>query len=339
LPTRTPAAWESLVPAAAPELLEQAVELAAKAPEPAVLGRIVTGTAGWTDKMLLASGFYPASARTPGARLTYYASHFRLVEVDATYHTLLAPAITSRWVDDTPADFRFDVKAHPVLTGHPIDFSKLPSDLRQAAEAADLDQRAYAQDLPQALRKEIERRFMISIDPLREAGRLSSVLCQFPPWFTATRGNVRAIEVLAERWGALPLTVEFRHPSWLEPERRERVFALLERLRLSYVIVDEPSSSTAGVPVVPRVTNPDLAVIRFHGQNRAGWEKRGASVQERFNYLYSEQELKSWVPIVERVSREAKSVHAVFNNCVRNYAVLNAKSLMVLLVGQESVTH
>jgi uncharacterized protein YecE (DUF72 family) len=81
------------------------------------------------------------------------------------------------------------------------------------------------------------------------------------------------------------------------------------------------------------VTNPRLALVRFHGQNRAGWDKKGASVLERFDYLYRPAELGAWVEPVRRLASEAETVHAVFNNCVRNYAVLNAKDL-AFLVGE-----
>jgi len=87
---------------------------------------------------------------------------------------------------------------------------------------------------------------------------------------------------------------------------------------------------------VVAVTNPRLAVVRFHGQNREGWEKKGASVAERFNYLYRPAELTAWVAPLRRLSAEAESVHAVFNNCVRNFAVLNAKDLAFLLGENEA---
>ena len=79
------------------------------------------------------------------------------------------------------------------------------------------------------------------------------------------------------------------------------------------------------------VTTPALAVVRFHGHNVGGWQKRGASVHERFDYLYSPEELSAWREPVRRLSREAEAVHAVFNNCVQNFAVLGAKGLSVIL--------
>ncbi len=315
-----------------PERLREAEALASRAPRLAVSKNVHFATAGWADRTLVQdSPFYPSDAKTPEARLRHYASEFSFVEVDATYYALLAADIVARWVDWTDASFRFDVKAHPIVTGHPVDVQRLPRDLKDACEKAGLGVRVYPEKLGDEIRNEIEARFFASLAPLVEKGRLSAVLAQFPPWFAATRGNVRKLEAVHDRWGTLPLSVEFRHKSWLEPTRQERVFALLTELGMSYVCVDEPATKTGGVPNVVRVTNPELAVVRFHGHNRAGWDKKGASVYERFDYLYRASELEAWVAPLKQLASEAKTVHAVFNNCVRNYAVLNAKELSFLL--------
>jgi len=320
-----------------PERLREAEALAEQAPKPAVWQNVRFATAGWADRSLVHdSPFYPKAAKTPENRLKHYASEFSFVEVDATYYALLSAEIVARWLEWTAPGFRFDVKAHPIVTGHPIDVERLPRDLKLACDAASLGRRVYPEKLPDEIRSEIEARFFASLDPLSSAGRLDAVLVQFPPWFAATRGNVRRLEGVADRWGTLPLSVEFRHKSWLEPSRQERVFALLRELGMSYVCVDEPPSRSGGVPNVVRVTNPRLAVVRFHGQNRAGWEKKGASVAERFDYLYRPDELRAWVAPLKRLASEAEAVHAVFNNCVRNYAVLNAKDLAVLLAEAEA---
>jgi uncharacterized protein YecE (DUF72 family) len=313
------------------ELLRDATDLASRAREPAIAGNVLFGTAGWTDPSLVKSHlFYPRGASTGQARLGHYAKHFGLVEVDATYYTLLPPDMASRWMNWTPASFRFDVKAHPILTGHPIDVARLPPDLRDVLDGESDSGRIYPDKLDAEIAGEIESRFRAFVETFRVAGRLGTVLLQFPPWFEATRGNARRIEETAARWHGVPLSVEFRNRSWLSEDRRERVFQLLGDCRASYVVVDEPDAPGGGVPAVARVTNPELAIVRFHGQNTAGW-KKGATVAERFDYLYGEGELAAWVDPVRRLSAEAKTVHAIFNNCVRNYAVLNAKGFSVLL--------
>lgn len=320
---------KAVVPAPDPELLARATELADRALEPARAGRVLFGTAGWTDKTLIASGrSYPKGKSSAEERLRHYARHFSMVEVDATYYALLPPATAESWAAWTPADFCFDVKAHPIVTGHPVDVGRLPADLKQALGG---EGRVYPDRMPREIADEIERRFRALLDPLVASGKLGCLMAQFPPWFTATRGNARRLEQLAQRFSDLRVAVEFRHKSWLMSERRQRVFDLLRAQHLSYVCVDEPDVERGGVPPWVEVTTPALAVVRFHGHNVGGWQKRGASVHERFDYLYSPEELSAWREPVRRLSREAEAVHAVFNNCVQNFAVLGAKGLSVIL--------
>lgn len=333
--TRPPHASTSprlLLPEPDSELLARATALSERAATPAVWRRVALGTAGWTDKTLVRSGlFYPKGASSAEARFRHYASEFAMVEVDATYYSLLPPEVAERWAIWSPPGFCLDVKAHPVVTGHPIDVARLPTDLKQALGPLGEKRRVYPERLPADVANEIERRFRAIVEPLSRSNKLGCVMLQFPPWFEATRGNARRLEALAERWEGIPLSIELRHKSWLEPERRERVLGLLKAHRLSYVCVDEPDVPTAGVPPITAVTNEKLALVRFHGHNRAGWSKAGASVHERFDYLYSPEELAAWVEPVKRLAGASESVHAIFNNCVRNYAVLGAKGLCVLL--------
>jgi uncharacterized protein YecE (DUF72 family) len=114
------------------------------------------------------------------------------------------------------------------------------------------------------------------------------------------------------------------------------VFDMLRAQNLTYVAVDEPDVQRGGVPPVARVTSPRLAVVRFHGQNQRAWATPGATVAERFNYLYAPAELESWTERVRRLADEAEEVHAVFNNCIRDFAILNAKGLAALLARPEN---
>lgn len=312
--------------------LREATELALRAPAPACAGNVVAGTAGWTEPTLIKSGlFYPRGVTSAKQRLEFYASHFAMVEVDATYYTLLTDDTVRRWCDSTPSGFSFHIKAHPVLTGHPIDLRKLPKDLREPIEALGFEGRAYAERLPAELQQEIERRFFAPLELLERAHKLGVILLQYPPWFTATRGNVKRIEEMRSRYPEVRFAVEFRNKSWLDPKRSERVLAMLAKERMTYVCVDEPEGKVGGLPPTVAVTTPELAYLRFHGRNRAGWARRGATVQERFDYLYSEDELALWVEPTRQAAKHAARVHAVFNNCVQNYAVLNAKGIVVLL--------
>lgn len=326
------------VPIADPERRRSAEQLAQASPDLARVGNVLCGTAGWTDPSLLAAGtFYPRASMKPAERLAHYAGSFPLVEVDATYYSLLPVSAADRWVAATPPSFVFDVKAFPVLTRHPIDVERLPRDLRAAVVSAGLSaRRVSAADLPGEIAGEMESRFRELVVRLDRAGKLGAILLQFPPWFTATRGSARHLQNLAARWSPLPLAVEFRHPSWLLPERRDRVQRLLRDHQLAYVVVDEPHDGVRGVPPEPWLTSSRLAIVRFHGRNTAGWNKAGATVAERFDWLYTEAELTPWVRTVRELGRGAESVHAVFNNCVQDHAVLGAKGLAGLLLGPKS---
>jgi uncharacterized protein YecE (DUF72 family) len=314
-------------------LMQRARDLAARAPLPAQVGAIVCGTAGWTDPTLItATTFYPESVRTAAQRLAHYATHFALVEVDSTFYAIAKPQVAAQWAERTPPAFVLDIKAHPVFTGHPIDRNRLPADLASGLRSD--KQRVYPKDLPAEVRDELIRSFRALLGPLQLAGKLGCVMVQLPPWITATRGAMRQLENLPSLLPDVRLAVEFRHPSWLDSSRRERVFDALKANGLAYVSVDEPNAQGGGVPAVVRATRHDLGLVRFHGHNVAGWHK-GASVAERFNYLYSPEQLASWVEPIRRLSGEASCVHAVFNNCVRDFAVLGAKDLAALLTAAE----
>jgi uncharacterized protein YecE (DUF72 family) len=319
------------VPEPDPERYLLATELAARTPERAIVGNVRCGTAGWTDPTLIRSGaFYPKKTMSARERLEHYAGHFSFVEVNATYYSLLPPENAEHWLRWTRSGFVFDVKAHPVLTAHPIDLARLPPDLKAACATAGHTGRVYPERLPAEIAVEIESRFRAFLAPLLEAGRLGAVLLQFPRWFVPSRDSVRHIENVADRLRGVPLAVEFRNGSWLDERGRERTLSLLGRHHLTYVCVDEPAIAS-GVPPLTAVTNPELAIVRFHGQNSAGWSKRGASVVERFDYLYTPDELARWVAPVRELAAQASEVHATFNNCARDYAVVNAKDLAALL--------
>lgn len=307
-------------------------DLARRAPSPARFGSLFFGTAGWTDPSLTKTrAFYPATVRTPEARLRYYATQFSLVEVDGTYYALPTPEQAGLWVERTPPGFVFDIKAFAALTGHPVDTARLPVDLR-AALPAHLQSRArvHTKDLPSELVRACFERFDRALDPLAAAGRLGSVLLQFPPWFEATRGNARALEAVRELLPGRSLAVEFRHRSWAEPSRWPRVLDLLRAHRMHLVVVDAPQGHSNSMPPRVAVADPARSVVRFHGRRVETWNAPDAGVTARFDYLYDPSELGEWVEALRRLGAESQEVHAVFNNCVRDYAVVDAKALATL---------
>ncbi|WP_437644486.1 DUF72 domain-containing protein [Sorangium sp. So ce362] len=314
------------------ERLARATALAACAPVPARLDRVLAGTAGWTDPTLVKSQrFYPKGVSSPEQRLKFYASQFPVVEVNSTYYALPRPAMVEQWVQRTAPDFVLDMKAFAPLTQHPVEPARLPADVQRALPAGLLDRRRlYPGDLPAETRDVLWERFRQALAPLRQARKLGYVLFQFPPWFTATRGNVRVIEDCRGRMDGIPFAVELRHASWGAPDRIERVVDFLRDLGAFYVIVDEPQGKENSMPPTPLVADPRLAVVRFHGRRAETWGA-SVSVNEKFRYVYDPAELDPWAETVARLSQEAERVHAIFNNCVSDYAVLGAKGLVALL--------
>ncbi len=265
---------------------------------PAWTHKIRVGTCNWADH----TDFYPPSLR-PTERLGYYARHFSVVEVDSTFYHLQPARNFAAWAARTPPDFVFDVKAYRELTWHD----------RQEPSADTFE------------------RFGESLRPLHEAGKLRAVLFQFPPWFTNQPQHREYLATCAEFLPDQTIAVEFRHRSWLAPEAREETLELLRDLGYVHVMVDEPQIGTGSVPPVVAVTNPRLAIVRFHGRNRQKWYARTASSGERFDYLYRREELAEWLPAIADVAAQAGEVHLLLNNNRANYAVRNAKDLQSLL--------
>ncbi len=314
------------------------VEAAAAAPiEIPGGGAIRIGTASWTDPTMTASGvFYPAAATTAEERLHHYAATFPLVEVDATYYALPAEATAKLWVERTPPDFVFDIKAHALMTGQGTETKRLPKAIRsELPEPAASKTRIYAKDLPDELLDEVWRTFRDGLEPLATAGQLGSILLQYPRWFFPSSENRAAIESAVERLDGWAAAVEFRNGSWLNEKNAERTLRFLRDRKIAFVMVDEPQGFKSSVPPTVAVTS-DLALVRFHGRNAATWEAKGITPAERFRYLYSRDELSEWVPPIRHAASEAKDTHVLMNNCYANYGTTNARELAALLAGELS---
>ena len=244
-------------------------------------------------------------------RLRYYAEHFTTVEVDSTYYRLPDEQMVSRWNERTPDGFVMHVKAFGMMTRHPVRPEQLPPDLR---EGAPVDDRGRVDRPPRELRAEAFARFHEALEPLRSAGKLGGILLQFPSYVVAkdlSRDYLAwAVEQLR---GDRPL-VEFRHRSWLDEENRAETLAFLEELGAAHVVVDAPKTEAKNlVPTVVAATSP-LAYVRMHGRNAGTWNVRGGSASDRFDYLYSEDELREWAGPLRELAEGADEVYVLFNN-------------------------
>ena len=291
------------------------------------------GVAGWTDPTLLAEGvFYPATATSAEARLRYYASCLSMVEVDATYYSMPSEETSRRWVQRTPEHFRFDVKAHSLMTGHPTNPARLPGwlsdDLPLRLRAA---RNVYTHHFSRDVIDEVWRRFLGALAPLRQSGKLGAIMLQFPKWFTPTRESARFLEQARDRLEDWPASVELRHRDWVGERIAPRTFGVLRSLAFSHVAVDAPPGMESSMPPVMEVTNPDLAIIRLHGRRVSTWEARNEVVTERYRYLYARPQLADWLPSVHHAALEARHVHLIFNNNHANYATTNAVEMHELV--------
>jgi uncharacterized protein YecE (DUF72 family) len=268
-------------------------------------------------------------------RLRFYAGQFPLTEIDSTYYAPPSEQQARLWAERTPDGFRFDVKAYSLLTGHPTRPRSLWRDLRESLPPEVADKRnVYPKHLTPDALDEAWTRFAGALRPLHEAGKLGSILFQYPPWFVPRRENRAEVEALRERLPEYRVAVEFRSPMWLAEERdRERTLGMLEEHGLVFVCVDAPAASK--LPRVMAVTNPDLLVMRFHGRSDSTWSDTSRSAAERFRYLYSPEELEELARPIREVIGEARETHLLMNNCYRDYSVRNAAQLRDLLMGQE----
>jgi uncharacterized protein YecE (DUF72 family) len=231
--------------------------------------------------------------------LPFYARRFGITELNFTWYQMpKAPAMV-RMRERVPETFGFAVKLTRTLT-HEVD----PHGWRGQAA-----------------------RYREGIAPLVQSGQLLAVLVQLPPGFQRRAPQRRYLAELLDELTGLPVAVEFRHSSWAT----DRVFAELERRRVTLVAVDEPALPGL-FPRLDVVTNPDLFYLRFHGRNARGW--RSGNMQQQFDYDYTEAELAEWLPAIETMAARAESGIMFFNNHVRAQAPKNAEQLAAQLTAQ-----
>ena len=233
------------------------------------------------------------------------------------------------WIERTPPEFTFNIKAYSLLTNHPTKRDSLYKDLQ---EQAPTDKRnIYRDQLPDEVVDEVWQRFRDALMPLHSAGKLGAVLFQFPQWFVISRKSKAYIEECKARLPDYRVAVEFRHKSWMEERNVEETLSFLEEHDLPYVCVDMPQGFESSVPPIAAATAKDLAMVRFHGRNNAAWEVKGQTAAERFKYDYPREELAEWAPRVEALAAESRETHVLMNNCYQDFAVRSARELGDLL--------
>jgi len=240
--------------------------------------------------------FYPETLPNR-EMLLFYCQYFDTLELNVTHYRLPSIRTMEGIVSKTPPEFNFWIKAHQDITHNR---GKNPD--------------VYGQ-------------FRECIRPAGESGKLRGVLAQFPFSFKATRENASYLLNVRRQFEDLDLAVEFRHNSWIKPE----VFDFLKNNNIIYCIPDEPDLPGL-VPPDPHVTS-EIAYVRFHGRNKRDWWGEGG---DRYNYEYSEDELKEWLEKINGLGTAARVIYLLFNNCHLGQAVRNALTMQQLLLSQIS---
>ncbi len=282
------------------------------------------GTSGWSypgGRGTWNGVFYPAKEARPRGfdELEFYARWFDVVEVNSTFYGQPRAAVTAKWADRTPAGFEFAVKLFQKFT-HPAMFLEA---LATSAPGADAAAVAGAGVVRQA---DVDE-FRAGVEPLASAGKLGALLVQFPPSFTATPEGVDYLGWLLRTFAAYGPAVELRHKSWSDQGRDTA--ALLDAYGAAWVLIDEPKFRFSirqhwDAPGEPAGT--PLAYLRFHGRNAAEWW-RHAAAEDRYNYLYSPQELAPLAAATVSLAAQVKKTYAFFNNHFSAQGVANAVQL------------
>lgn len=260
--------------------------------------KIRVGPAGWSYKDWEGVVYPPHGSKFDP--LGYLARYFDTIEINSPFYRIPPPTHAKSWVKRVASNenFRFTTKIFRGFT-------------HETGPLADADAKAFRNYL----------------DPLMDAGRLGAILMQFPWSFKNTPESRAKLVELFEAFKDYPKSLEVRHATFQEPE----LYAFLDDHDVGWVNVDQPLFHDSVKPA-DTVTGP-VAYARLHGRNYEKWFAHGES-WERYNYLYSAQELEPWVERIEHMAT-SKDTYVITNNHFRGQAILNAGDLKESL-GQDA---
>jgi uncharacterized protein YecE (DUF72 family) len=257
------------------------------------MGEILIGTSGfYYDDWK--GVFYPENMPS-GEYLSYYSLRYKTLELNFSYYKIPDSRQCAKMLENSGGSLEFTVKAFRQLTH-------------------EISDRSISEVLPL---------FIKGLSPFIEGKQLGAVLLQFPQSFHYTVENRFYLKSVLEAMSGLPVAVEFRQKEWL----RDSVYRTLKEMHAAFVCVDEPLLPS----LIPKtmITTSDTGYIRFHGRNKKDWY--GTDSRTRYDYLYSDQELKEWAPEILAMAEKTKKLFVFFNNHARAQAVTNAGMLINLL--------
>ena len=255
------------------------------------------------------------------------------MEVDASSEPL-TERVVGPWVDRTPENVVFDVRAHRLLTQHAAPAESVWPEVRDLL-TAELRSRPslYASDLPDRAVDLALDRFIATVASVGEHRKLGALVFPFPSYFTPGPRALDYLEWLRGRSGDLPIAVELRHRDWVAGKQRDATMAFLSEHQLAYVCVDVPSGFDSSQPPLS-VATTDRAFVHFHGRNAAAWERDVDSGDDRFAYDYKDVDLEPWKARLEKLAAAATSVHVTFSGRTPDAAARNARLLVRVLSGE-----
>ena len=275
--------------------------------------QIRIGTSGWsypTGEGTWNGVFYPRAGQRPKGRgrfdeLAFYAEHFDTVEINSTFYRVPSVATAQSWAKRTPPGFEFSLKLFQKFT-HPEMFEKATGADPTELGRADVDE------------------FRAAIDPLAAAGKLGALLAQFPASFKNEPNSRGYVEWLLEQFREYAIAVELRHRSWSDEPKE--TLKLLSEFGAAWTQIDEPKFRLSiRQDLLPNVKT--FYYLRLHGRNAKQWWKHEKS-EDRYNYLYSADELEPFAEAVEEATRrEVKKAYLYANNHFSAKSVANAAIL------------
>ena len=263
--------------------------------------KITIGLTTWTEHPALIN-----NEQRP-VTLNEYAQHLPTVEVDTFFYALPQVTTIQNWLAEVPESFQFIVKTHRRMTLH-----------ERGQEKGELEQ--------------LFNRYRKTVAPLVAAGQLKTVLFQFPPYFDASPQDIEYLRLVRLWMGNLPIAIELRNQTWYRPGTLKSLLAFCRELHFTLVAADEPHGTVTSVPFVLATTNPDLVMMRLHGQNTEGWINQGKSWRKtRTLYKCSSAELQVFCDQINQLTPQPKELCVVFNNNSGKDAAPNALQLQKML--------
>jgi uncharacterized protein YecE (DUF72 family) len=257
------------------------------------------GTAGWSYEDW--KGIVYGSEKIHP--LVFLAHYINFIEINSTFYRLPVMQFALSWVKKVEPfpRFLFSVKLHQVFTHQRKDFSQ----------------------------KEVDQ-FKLGIEPLRANSRLASILLQFPWSYRYSDKHREYLIRLFELFTGYPLALEIRHSSWDIP----LFYELLQEYRVCFCNIDQPIFRNSIKPSEVS-TNPEFSYVRLHGRNYNNWFKESAGRDERYNYLYSKDELQDWVKRIKGLAKKGEKVYVIANNHYRGQALANVLQLKNMITGKK----